>query len=283
MATIVTRTGKGSALTTAEMDANLTNLNSDKLENIVEDTTPQLGGDLDVNSNSIVTTSNGSITLAPNGNGSVIVNASVGGLDIKSSPISTTTTNGNISLAPNGTGVVFINNGLQVVNDYASSGFGIITGHTSTGIALRTNVGAGGATDPQIALSNGGGISMTAGATSTTTFNGTNVSNLQLKDYKETIHDLGTTSGTITPDVANGNVQKITLNGNLTFSAFANAEAGQSLTLKIDTNGTDRTLTSTMKFSGGNKTISTTDTCDVITVLYDGTDYLASLATNFYA
>jgi hypothetical protein len=32
MSTIVTRTGKGSALTVAEMDANLTNLNTDKLE-----------------------------------------------------------------------------------------------------------------------------------------------------------------------------------------------------------------------------------------------------------
>mgnify|MGYP003122025940 CR=1 FL=1 len=32
MATITTRTGKGSALTNTEMDANLTNLNTDKLE-----------------------------------------------------------------------------------------------------------------------------------------------------------------------------------------------------------------------------------------------------------
>ena len=32
MATIVTRSGKGDELTFAEMDANLTNLNSDKLE-----------------------------------------------------------------------------------------------------------------------------------------------------------------------------------------------------------------------------------------------------------
>lgn len=32
MATIVTRAGKGSPLTNAEMDANLTNLNADKME-----------------------------------------------------------------------------------------------------------------------------------------------------------------------------------------------------------------------------------------------------------
>ena len=42
--------------------------------NVVEDTTPQLGGDLDVNGQSIVTTSNGDITLAPNGTGDVIIN-----------------------------------------------------------------------------------------------------------------------------------------------------------------------------------------------------------------
>ncbi len=41
------------------------------INNVVEDTTPQLGGDLDVNGNSIVTASNGNIILAPNGTGEV--------------------------------------------------------------------------------------------------------------------------------------------------------------------------------------------------------------------
>ena len=54
MSTIVTRAGKGSALTHAEADANFTNLNTDKLENVSEDTTPTLGGELDANSNKIV-------------------------------------------------------------------------------------------------------------------------------------------------------------------------------------------------------------------------------------
>ena len=39
------------------------------ISHILEDTTPQLGGDLDVNSNSIVSVSNGDINLAPNGTG----------------------------------------------------------------------------------------------------------------------------------------------------------------------------------------------------------------------
>ena len=43
------------------------------IDNIVEDTTPQLGGNLDVNGNSIVSTSNGNITLSPNGTGKVVI------------------------------------------------------------------------------------------------------------------------------------------------------------------------------------------------------------------
>ena len=38
---------------------------------VVEDTTPQLGGDLDVNGNSIVSVSNGNIVFAPNGSGKI--------------------------------------------------------------------------------------------------------------------------------------------------------------------------------------------------------------------
>ncbi len=40
---------------------------------VIQDTTPQLGGDLDVNGHSIVSVSNGDITLAPNGTGRVII------------------------------------------------------------------------------------------------------------------------------------------------------------------------------------------------------------------
>lgn len=43
------------------------------LSNIVEDTTPQLGGNLDMNGADIVTTSNATIDLAPNGTGTVVV------------------------------------------------------------------------------------------------------------------------------------------------------------------------------------------------------------------
>jgi len=46
---------------------------SGAISNVVEDTTPQLGGDLDMNGQDIVTTSNADLELAPNGTGHVTV------------------------------------------------------------------------------------------------------------------------------------------------------------------------------------------------------------------
>jgi hypothetical protein len=57
------------------------------LSNVVEDTTPQLGGSLDVNGEDIVSTSNGNITLTPNGTGVVRIDGS-NGIDMQSGSIS---------------------------------------------------------------------------------------------------------------------------------------------------------------------------------------------------
>ena len=66
------------------------------LFNVVEDTSPSLGGTLDVNGNSIVSTSNGNIIVNPNGTGRII-------LDGNEMP-GTTGTNGQL-LTTNGAGV----------------------------------------------------------------------------------------------------------------------------------------------------------------------------------
>mgnify|MGYP003147088564 FL=1 len=47
------------------------------IANVVEDTTPQLGGNLDVNGNNIVSTSNGAINIVPNGSGVVSIQGSM--------------------------------------------------------------------------------------------------------------------------------------------------------------------------------------------------------------
>ena len=60
---------------------------SGAISNVSEDTTPQLGGDLDVNGQDIVSVSNGNITLTPNGTGVVRIDGS-NGIDIQSGSIS---------------------------------------------------------------------------------------------------------------------------------------------------------------------------------------------------
>ena len=73
--------------------------------NIVTDITPQLGGNLDVNGNSIVSTSNGDINITPNGTGKVKID----NLSLDGNTIAAEDTNGDIRLAPNGDGDVEIN------------------------------------------------------------------------------------------------------------------------------------------------------------------------------
>lgn len=48
------------------------NLSSTSATTVVSDTTPQLGGDLDVNGNAIVSTSNNNIEITPDGTGIMI-------------------------------------------------------------------------------------------------------------------------------------------------------------------------------------------------------------------
>src|SRR6056300_426542 len=62
------------SLATLDYTANTVNwLDSTVVFDIVGDTTPQLGGDLDVNGNDIVSVSNGDITFTPDGTGKVII------------------------------------------------------------------------------------------------------------------------------------------------------------------------------------------------------------------
>lgn len=100
MTTIVTRAGKGDTLSWVEVDTNFTNLNTDKLEHIVSDTTPQLGGNLDVNGNSIVSTSNANIAISPNGTGKVVLDGvSWPATDGSANQVLTTNGSGTLSWA----------------------------------------------------------------------------------------------------------------------------------------------------------------------------------------
>ena len=69
------------------------------LTDVVSDTSPQLGGDLDVNGNDIVSVSNGDINILPNGSGKVIIdgNGSSGGVSITDGLIDIRTGTGSVT------------------------------------------------------------------------------------------------------------------------------------------------------------------------------------------
>lgn len=378
MSTIVTRSGKGSSLSTAEMDSNLTNLNTDKLENVVEDTTPQLGGSLDVNGNSIVSTSNGNINLTPDGTGLVVAKvlrvndgtngvisvdqangnlrlisgsgtgavtvSSDTGLDINGdgtfakiftgtsnshlkltangtgaivlgsnvsldTGVVTTATNTDLTLSPNGTGAVIVNatTSGMVVTDTGSSGFGSITGGTSTGLVFTANAGAQAGTDPSLMITSGGGIAVNAGSSSTATISGSTVSvtgdltmgsdtTTTLDIFSNWIHRINsiTPSGTFTPDASSGNVLYAVPTGNLTINDFASGsiEIGQTITMFIDQSSYSTSYTLTMgsnfKFPGGTAPTLTATGNDLLTMtcLDDGSTsgsnvYIANFVANY--
>ena len=69
------------------------------LTSVAADSSPQLGADLDVNGNDIVSVSNGNISLLPNGSGKVIIdgNGSSGGVSIDDGNIDIRTGTGSVS------------------------------------------------------------------------------------------------------------------------------------------------------------------------------------------
>ena len=68
------------------------------ISDIVSDTTPQLGGDLDVNGNALVSASNGNIAITPNGSGKVILDGlSHPTADGSAGQVLTTDGSGNLS------------------------------------------------------------------------------------------------------------------------------------------------------------------------------------------
>ena len=94
------------------------------------------------------------------------------------------------------------------------------------------------------------------------------------------VYTAGSTTGTITPDVANGEIQSITLTGNITMNAFANPVAGQRLTMifKQPAAGSTYDLTSNMLWENGLESLTQINSAvDTAEIFYDGTDYYARM------
>jgi len=284
------------------------------ISEVSSDTTPQLGGDLDVNSNKIVSTSNGNIDIEPNGTGNVLLgnftfdaDQSVGaGQD--DYVLTYDHSAGTISLEAASSGG--INNvvedttpqlgGMLDVNGNAiGDGSLELLKFSETASAVNeitiTNAATGG--NPDISATGDDtniDLSLTAKGTGEialnddTNVNGNKLKDAQLENYKETIHALSYAAN-ISPDVANGNVQEITLTGNVAFDGFSNAEDGQSMTLIIHQDGTgSRTFSENldsagrMLFAGGTSTLTTDGgATDIMSIVYAGGIYYASLSTNF--
>jgi hypothetical protein len=248
------------------------------ISDIVEDTTPQLGGNLDVNGKTIVSTSNGNIAITPDGSGKVVLDGlywptadgdadqilktdGTGNLVWGNTQIqkdTTPTLGGNLNV-----------NGWQIVSN--SSENIVINPGTGGVIIANKNLNMN---NNSIVSSSNQNITIAPAGTGKTRANNIN--------YYETPFTL-TYASTIEPNVTNGNVQIVTLTGNVTFNVFTSPVAGQSLTLIVKQDATgSRTLTSNMKFAGGTKTLSTAaNSVDIITVFYDGATYWASLGKDF--
>jgi len=195
MSTIVTRIGKGTALTFEEGDANFTNLNTDKLELT----------DLSVGAEGTAS-----------GDGSISYNSATG---------------------------VFT----YTPPDLSAYG-------TLSNVVEDSTPQLGGDLDGQ----------------------GNGVGDVEFSNYKETIHSLGNTD-TPSIDVANGNVQSVSITSGLALPAFSNAETGQSVTLLVTGSG-DATGTANHKFAGGAVTLTS---FSVVSVFYDGTTYWTSINTDY--
>lgn len=77
--------------------------NPNAIDNVVEDSSPQLGGALDVNGNSITSASNGDVTIDPNGTGDIVLDAKVG--ISTTSPESALQVTGAVNTTPDSSGV----------------------------------------------------------------------------------------------------------------------------------------------------------------------------------
>ena len=106
--------------------------------------------------------------------------------------------------------------------------------------------------------------------------------NVPFGELRETVYPL-TYASTLAPNATNGSVQTTTLTGNVTINGFTSPVSGQSVTMILTQDSAGgRTLTSTMKFAGGSKTLSTAaNAIDILTISYIGTTYYASLVKGY--
>ena len=114
------------SLATLDHSANTVNwLDSSVVADLVGDTSPQLGGNLDINGNDIISTSNANIDLVPNGTGDVT---------LQSDTVQIGDSDANATLTTNGTGDLILN-----TNSGTNSGNITISDGANGNIDISTN------------------------------------------------------------------------------------------------------------------------------------------------
>ena len=163
-----------------------------------------------------------------------------------------------------------------------------VTGTANSMVQVQiTGSNVGGTTQYLVNMENSGSNILTDGLISATgNITGGNVISLgrsQAVNFSETVTAFGNATGTITPNISLGAIQTMTLTGNITLNAITNIATGQSMTLILTQDATGgRTLTSSMLFAGGNKTLSTAGGAkDLVVLFYDGSTYYASLSKGY--
>ena len=204
-----------------------------KLGNVVEDTTPQLGGNLDV----------------------------------QSSEITTTTTNGNIKLNPNGTGVVEVKGDgssedgtIQLNCSQNSHGVKIKSPAHSAGASYTLTLPTTDGNADQVLKTNGSGVldwvDQSSGSGGVAATGGTFTGSVTFEDaINENVFAI-TDASSVALDPDNGMIQTWTLGANRT--ATDSLTAGQSLLLMV-TAGSYTLTWPTITWAGGSApTLSTT-------------------------
>ena len=266
------------------------------ISDVVDDTSPQLGGDLDVNGNDIVSTSNADIDIVPNGTGDVVLAAdtvkvgdsgaaatltsngagtltvTTGGtenlvLSTNSGTNSGTITitdgaNNNIDLAPNGTGDVTLQADTVQIGD--NNADATLTTQGTGDLILNTNNGT-----------NAGNITLADGANGNIDVSTNGTGYIKFNDLAYIPQQaLTSSSHAVAWDVqAKPNAFHLTTE-NTTFSAPTNSVEGSFVCLEINYNGSHTIAFNTIfEFAASTApTFTSTDgKTDILVFRYNGT------------
>jgi hypothetical protein len=256
MAVITLRQNKTEALTFSELDTNFTNINTELGAKVavVQGTAGRIA--VSGTTTRTVDLASGVVTAGTTGSATNI-------------PVITVDTYGRI------TGVSSAANPQGTVTS-------IVAG---TGLSGGTITGSGTISLPTTGVASG----TYQGSVTVDTLGRITAATNNLTGYSEGIFNLGNSANPAV-NVANGNVQRLTLTGNWAFPGFNTPITGQSVTLIITQDATgSRTISTTgitARWAGGanagNKTLSTAaNSVDILTIFYDGATYYFSLSKGF--